>query len=87
MVLSGATGPRLYDPFAAALAKEGYYVVLLDGNDVRRNAKGDETLRRAIQRAQKQPNANPGKVGVVGFSLGGGMACLVPPTWRTWWPS
>jgi dienelactone hydrolase len=74
MVLSGATGPRLYDPFAAALAKDGYYVVLLDGTDVRRNAKGDEILRRAIGRAQKQPNANPGKVGVVGFSLGGGMA-------------
>jgi dienelactone hydrolase len=74
VVLSGATGPRLYDPFAAALAKEGYYVVLLDGNEVRRNAAGEATLRRAIGRAQKAPNAIPGKVGVVGFSLGGGMA-------------
>jgi dienelactone hydrolase len=74
LVLSGATGPRLYDPFAAALAKEGYYVVLLDGNDVRRNTSGDETLRRAIAQAQKAPGANPGKIGIVGFSLGGGMA-------------
>jgi dienelactone hydrolase len=74
VILSGATGPRLYDPFAAALAKEGYYVVLLDGNEVRRNAVGDANLRRAIARAQTAPNAIPGKVGVVGFSLGGGMA-------------
>jgi dienelactone hydrolase len=74
VVLSGATGPRLYDSFAAALAKEGYYVVLLDGNDVRRNAAGDATLRQAIARAQTTPSAIPGKVGVVGFSLGGGMA-------------
>ena len=74
VVLSGATGPRLYDSFAAALAKEGYYVVLLDGNDVRRNAAGDTTLRQAIVRAQAAPNAIPGKVGIVGFSLGGGMA-------------
>ena len=74
MVLSGASGPRLYDSFAAALAKEGYYVVLLDGNDVRRNAAGEAILRNAIARAQATPNAIPGKVGVVGFSLGGGMA-------------
>jgi dienelactone hydrolase len=74
VVLSGATGPRLYDSFAAALAKEGYYVVLLDGNEVRRNAAGEASLRRAIERAQSAPNAIPGKVGVVGFSLGGGMA-------------
>jgi len=74
VVLSGATGPRLYDSFAAALAKEGYYVVLLDGNDVRRNAAGEAILRKAIARAQATPNAIPGKVGVVGFSLGGGMA-------------
>jgi dienelactone hydrolase len=74
VVLSGATGPRLYDPFAAALAKEGYYVVLLDGNDVRRSADGEASLRKAIERAQKASNAITGKVGVVGFSLGGGMA-------------
>jgi dienelactone hydrolase len=74
MVLSGATGPRLYDSFAAALAKEGYYVVLLDGNEVRRNAAGEVSLRTAIERAQAAPNAIAGKVAVVGFSLGGGMA-------------
>ena len=42
VVLSGATGPRLYDRFSAALAREGYYVVLLDSNEVRRNAAGAE---------------------------------------------
>jgi hypothetical protein len=63
VILSGATGPRLYDAFAAALAKEGYYVVLLDGNEVRRNAAGEASLRRAIEQAQKAPNAIPGKIG------------------------
>jgi dienelactone hydrolase len=74
MILSGATGPRLYDPFAAALAKEGYYVVLLDGNEVRRNAAGVASLRKAIARTQTAPSVISGKVAVVGFSLGGGMA-------------
>jgi dienelactone hydrolase len=78
VILSGATGPRLYDPFAVALAKEGYYVVLLDGNEVRRNAAGEASLRKAIARAQASPNAIPGKVGIVGFSLGGGMALWRP---------
>lgn len=74
VVLSGATGPRLYDPFSTALAKEGYYVVLLDGNEVRRNTAGEEHLRKAIKRAQDAPHAISGKVAVVGFSLGGAMA-------------
>jgi dienelactone hydrolase len=74
VVLSGATGPRLYDPFSSALAKEGYYVVLLDGNDVARGQRGETELRTAIRRAQNAPNAIAGKVGIVGFSLGGGTA-------------
>jgi dienelactone hydrolase len=74
VVLSGATGPRLYDRFSAALAREGYYVVLLDSNEVRRNAAGAENLSRAIARSQNAPNAIAGKVGLIGLSLGGEIA-------------
>jgi dienelactone hydrolase len=74
IVLSGASGPRLYDPFSSALAKEGYYVVLIDGNEVARGQRGEAQLQTAIKRAQNSPNAVAGKIGVVGFSLGGGAA-------------
>jgi dienelactone hydrolase len=33
-----------------------------------------ETFRRALQRAQSAANAISGKVGIVGFALGGGTA-------------
>jgi len=74
VVLSGATGPRLYDRFSAALAREGYYVVLLDSNEVRRNAARAENLSRAIARSKNVPNAIAGEVGVIGLSLGGEIA-------------
>jgi dienelactone hydrolase len=76
IVLSGASGPRLYEAFSADLAKEGFYAVLLDGNDVPRNAPGEARLRSAIERAQSTPNVVSGKVAVVGFSLGGGAALV-----------
>lgn len=76
IVLSGASGPRFYEAFAAALAKEGFYAVLLDGNDVSRDAQGAARLRSAIERAQSAPHVVPGKVAVVGFSLGGGAALV-----------
>ena len=65
MVLSSHSGPRLYDAFAARVASEGYYVVLLDGNDVLTSEPtGEANLRKAIERAQRAPNARPGKVDV-----------------------
>lgn len=77
MVLSGSSGPQRYDPFAARVASEGYYVVLLDGNDVlTADPTGEANLRKAIERAQRAPNARPGKVAVIGFSLGGGAALV-----------
>src|SRR5258706_13401167 len=47
---------------------------MIDSNDVRLKPAGDATIRKAIARAQTTPNAISGKVGVIGFSLGGGMA-------------
>jgi len=75
IVLSGRGGPTNYRPIAADLAKLGYYTVLLDGNDIRGyDEAGGTRLKASILRAQQSANALPGKVGVIGFSLGGGGA-------------
>jgi dipeptidyl aminopeptidase/acylaminoacyl peptidase len=75
MVLSGQTGPTSYHPYAAELAKLGYYSVLLTGADILNPANtGSTNLKKAIERALKSPNAVKGKVAVIGFSHGGGGA-------------
>jgi dienelactone hydrolase len=86
MVLSGASGPNAYQWIAGDLSRLGYYAVLLDGNDIltRQLANqqgaivnaGLSNLRKAIERAQRSPHALPGKVAVIGFSLGGGGALV-----------
>lgn len=77
LVLSGATGPSQYHGFAVRLAEAGYYIVLLDGNDLfTRDERGKVSLQMAIARAQRAPNGIPGKVAVIGFSLGGGVALV-----------
>lgn len=75
IVLSGAFGPGMHSAFPAELAKAGYYAVLFDGRDFspRRPGAGDN-LRQVIPRAQRSPRASPGKVAVIGFSIGGGGA-------------
>jgi len=51
----------------------GYYVVLTDGHAFPAgDVGGGENLQRMIREAQNSPHALPGKVGVVGLSLGGG---------------
>lgn len=75
IVLSGQTGVDNYRTFARELAKQGYYAVLFDGNDFwLKGGGGEALLKGVIARAQQSPHALPGKVGVMGFSLGGGVA-------------
>jgi dienelactone hydrolase len=77
IVISGASGAVNYQDIAQDAARLGYYTVLLDGNHVmvrRDPAAGAAILAQAIERAQGSPHAAPGKVAVVGFSLGGGAA-------------
>jgi dienelactone hydrolase len=76
VVVSGHTGPGNYAYFAKDLAAQGYYVVLVDGNDfftkaLSKNDVGRNQLRGVILRAQQSPHALPGKVAVVGFFQGG----------------
>lgn len=71
IVLSGTSGPHDYIFFAKNLAAQGYYVALLDGKRFPADdGRGDENLRQVILQAEHSPHATPGKVGVVGLSLG-----------------
>ena len=75
IAISGHNGPNKYQAYAAELAKLGYYVVLLDGNDILNPENtGPANLSKAIDRAQNAPDAVRGKVAVIGFSQGGGGA-------------
>jgi dienelactone hydrolase len=72
VVISGQTGPGNYEHYAKDLAEKGYYVVLVDGNDFWiRGDSGEALLKGVITRAQQSVKALPGKVAVIGFSLGG----------------
>ena len=82
IVISGQSGPTSYQSYAAALADLGYYAVLVAGRDILNPGKdGPVNLRRAIIRAQQAPQAVPGKVAVIGFSLGGGGALSLAAAW------
>jgi dienelactone hydrolase len=75
MMLSGQSGPRQYKAIGEQVAKLGYYAVLLDGNDIlTKDQRGGDRLQAAIDRALASPHALPGKVAVIGYSMGGGAA-------------
>jgi dienelactone hydrolase len=73
VVISGQSGMAAYAGVAQQFADAGFNVTLVDGNDLwiadTRRAWG--LVREVITRAQAGPNALAGKVGVVGYSLGG----------------
>lgn len=72
IVVSGQTGPDNYAYYAKDLAEKGYYAVLVDGNDFWiKGGGGEALLKGVIARAQQSPHATPGKVAVIGFSIGG----------------
>lgn len=75
IAISGNRGTALYEDYAADLANLGYYTVLLDGKDILNSERtGPSNLSKVIDRSQHSPKALPGKVAVIGFSLGGGGA-------------
>ncbi len=76
IVASGNSGTELYREFSANLAAQGYYVVLVDGKDVSirpndRSRDGTANMRSLIRDIQASPRAAPGKVALIGLSLGG----------------
>lgn len=75
IVVSGKSGPNAYADYAERVAKLGYDTILLDGKDIlSADKQGGTRLRQAIARALASPHALPGKIAVIGFSLGGGGA-------------
>jgi dienelactone hydrolase len=76
---SGMSGPEHYTTVAREIAELGYDVVLFDGNTWE-GTHGDG-VKVAIAQAQQMPHALPGKVALVGFSLGGGMELYYGAQW------
>lgn len=75
VLVSGQKGPDNYNELATGLAERGFDVVLVDGNDFwAKGAAGATLFRSVIEHAQTSSHAAPGKVGVVGASLGGATA-------------
>jgi dienelactone hydrolase len=70
VVASGASGPGHYEAVTAEIAKLGYDAVLFDGNSM--EGTHGAAVKASILQAQQFPHALPGKVALVGFSLGGG---------------
>ena len=79
VISSGASGPEHYEKVSRAIAQLGYDVVLFDGNTM--EGTHGAALKTAIQQAQQMPNALPGKVALVGFSLGGGISLAYGTQW------
>ena len=92
LMASGQTGIPNYRDEARRIANLGYDVVLFDSN----NWAGteDRGLRGAIAQALRMPHALPGKVALVGFSLGGGYVLGYGTAWSdqvavvaAWYPA
>ena len=77
VVFSGATGPDNYRAISRQIAALDYDVALFESWAVIGSRRGEAlaaAVKEAIARARRLPHAQPGKIGVVGFSLGGGLA-------------
>ena len=72
VVASGQSGPGHYTAVTQQIAQLGYDAVLFDSNPME-GTRG-AALRAAIQQAQQMPHALPGKVVLIGFSLGGAIS-------------
>jgi dienelactone hydrolase len=76
VVVCGLSGKEYYRDFSSKLAELGYYTVLMEGKDLFNPfatlvPSGPENLQTVIADSQSAPQAVPGKVALVGFSLGG----------------
>ena len=92
VVAAGASGALNYRQVAGEIAKLGYDAVLVEANGWA--AAPEQKLREAIAAAQQMPHALPGKVGLVGFSLGGGYVLAHGTAWSdevavvaVWYPA
>ena len=77
--VSGIDGPKHNKALSEAIAALGYDVYVCDGREIAKMPGAN--LRAAIQAAQNSPHALPGKVALVGVSLGGGFALALGSEW------
>ncbi len=77
--ISGLSGIKHEKVLAQAIAALGYDVAVYDGRALLKSL--GPGLRTAIQNAQQMPHALPGKVALVGVSLGGGLALAYGSRW------
>jgi len=77
--ISGIAGPKHDKALTEAIAALGYDVYVCDGRQIAKMPGGN--LRAAIQAAQQAPHALPGKVALVGVSLGGGFSLALGSEW------
>jgi len=92
VLVSGIAGPKHDKALAQAIAALGYDVVVYDGREMEKSP--GMSLRTAIQNAQQMPHALPGKVALVGISLGGGISLAYGSRWTdlvavdiVWYPA
>lgn len=73
LVVSGQSGAANYAPIAKEIAARGFAVWLVDGNDVfKAGNAGQPAFLAAVAAVRASTRDASGKIGVVGFSLGGG---------------
>jgi dienelactone hydrolase len=77
--VSGIMGPKHDKALSEAIAALGYDVYVCDGRQIAKMPGGN--LRAAIQAAQRSLHALPGKVALVGISLGGGFSLALGSEW------
>lgn len=90
--VSGIAGPKHDKALPQAIAALGYDVYVCDGREIQRSP--GPMLRQAIQRAQLLTHSLPGKVALVGVSLGGGFSLAYGSGWSdlvaveiVWYPA
>jgi dienelactone hydrolase len=77
VVVSGYSGTKYFRDFSSKLAELGYYTVLMDGKDLIDPGRiglivpGAENLQTVIADSKSSSQAIPGKVALVGLSIGG----------------
>lgn len=77
IVISGYSGTAVYQDYARSIAKLGYTAFLVQGRSIWiRESKSAENLQEVISVSQRDARVVPGKVAVIGFSVGGGGALL-----------
>ncbi len=77
ILISGDSGTAPYGAYARAIEQLGYRAILVAGRSISSSERdAAEKLRALIEASQRDARAAPGKVVVIGFSLGGGLALV-----------